>query len=214
MFDCVAISDETPDLHDMHPARAEEHGPVAGFAPTATPVVPARPELFVVNRDEALVVAAHWIEFLQGMNLFWQCYRQYSRSDEADKDFARWRLDLLRDRLGMDVLRQIQEQSDERLRKRIGQERWRICTAGTEAERLQFAQDNENQTDEFMGKFYDDGRADRAFARLNGDPTRTYTDEDGDVWFFGARWRRRRARRWAPGPRRCRGRPVRHTRHD
>lgn len=150
-------------------------------------IKPDPTETHPVTHDELRALARHWIEFLQDENFFWCCYQQYDWNDEQKKIRARMRLNWLRDVLGEDVIRQMQQKSNDKLREQIGQERWRICTSGTEEERLQFVNDNELQSQEFCRKFYNDARADEAFARLAGDPARTYTDRDGDVWFFGAR---------------------------
>lgn len=150
-------------------------------------VKPDPTEMHPATRGELLALARHWIEFLQDEHFAWVCYRAYCWGGELAKIRAYGRLDWLRGVLGEDVVRREQERSDARMRRQIGQERWRIWHEGTEAERREFVNDNELQRGGFPRKFYDDGRADRAFARLGSDPARTFTDDDGDVWFFGAR---------------------------
>lgn len=150
-------------------------------------IKPDPTETHPVTRDELRVLAEHWIEFLQDANYSWCCSRQYGWDDELRKIRARMRLDWLLEVLGEDVIRQMWKKSDDRMREQIGQERWRIWTEGTEAERRQFVDDNELQTGTFRRKFYNDGRADEAFTRLKQNPFTTHVDEDGDVWFFGER---------------------------
>jgi hypothetical protein len=150
-------------------------------------ITPDPTEAHPVTRDELLALARHWIEFLQDEQFSQVCSPQYGWSDEVAKIRAYGRLNWLREVLGADVIRREQERCDDRMREQIGQERWRIWKEGTKAERDQFEEDCHLQTNEFRLKFYDDARADRAFARLHNDPALTFTDGDGDVWFFGAR---------------------------
>ena len=137
------------------------------------------------SREELLVLVRHWFRRFLDIRLFEFFNARTSGAKYRGKLEANSNLERLAQALGPETVEAVVGEVEEEAQRRVGEESWRVFTAGTYEERQQ-VQDETQAANEYLArKRRDRETRRRALACLRRDPGGVYRDADGDLWTWG-----------------------------
>ena len=137
---------------------------------------------FKATPDELRELARYWAELALNIRLFSFVFGQYSGSDTRLRHYAHFRLEEIDKVLGHEAVDKIVADAEEKHRRHLGKEKWRVFKEGTEHERDQVVRESYRGMDYLTCKRRDEETAAKAFAALQADPCGFYLDDLGDLW--------------------------------
>jgi hypothetical protein len=97
---------------------------------------------------------------------------------------ASMRLDDIRKVIGEDAVREVVGEVEDRMRRRMGDTRWRVFRGDTQGEGLDLGEELNAEMDYAFAKSEDLPLVQKALSYLSANPQRVFFDEDGDLWFL------------------------------
>jgi hypothetical protein len=179
------LADGTPDRPP--PAReATAAGADADRDPwlDAEPPAPrrARAEAFTPDGDELRALVRLWSDRRLDLDLEWLLNGSTGGWESRTRAYAGWRLGLIEALLGEGPVQAVVDEAEADARRRLGDETWRVFTAGTDAERARVADATCAEHDRLVAKRDDPAACAAALAALGRAPGGVFLDAAGDLW--------------------------------